>query len=145
VYYVKKGKRTDMEFMSADDYDKKIYKKKVENTKKQLKQKAVVSIEREDNVNENLGASVFDAGTSNTLKTFQERIIKLKKLVERNRMRYADREHEDLGYLERTTVHPGEVVSGFLYTDDKKVDDLFVNVRVNGIDYLYEWKSDKEK
>lgn len=145
VYYVKKGKRTDMEIMSADDYDKKIYKKKVKNAKKQLKQKAVVTIEREDNVNENLGASVFDAGASNTLKRFQERIVKLKKLAGENRMRYANREHEDLGYLERTTVHPGEVVSGFLYTDDKKVDDLFVKVCVNGIDYLYEWKADKKK
>lgn len=145
VYYVKKGDRSDMEFMSADDYDKKIYKKKKKNAKKELKKKAVVTIEREDNVNENLGASVFDAGTSNTLKTFQDRMIKLNALVEENRMHYADREHEDLGYLERTTVHPGEVVSGFLYTDDKKVDDLFVNVNVNGIDYLYEWKAEKKK
>jgi len=144
VYYVKKGQRSDLEFMSADDYDKKIYKKKVKNVKKQLKQKAVVAIEREDNVNANLGASVFDAGTSNTLKTFQEKIIKLDKLIESNRMHYEDRSHEDLGYLERTTVHPGEVVSGFLYTDDKKVEDLFVKVVVDGIDYLYEWKTDKK-
>lgn len=145
AYYIKKGTRTDMEFMSADDYDKKIYKKKKKNAKKELKKKAVVAIEREDNVNDNLGASVFDAGTSNTLKTFQEKMVKLNVLVEGNRMHYADREHEDLGYLERTTVHPGEVVSGFLYTDDKKVDDLFVKVNVNGIDYLYEWKSEKKK
>lgn len=144
VYHVKKGKRSDFEIMSADDYDKKIYKKKMKNVKKQLKQKAVVTIEHEDNVNANLGASVFDAGTSNTLKAFQERMTKLDKLVESNRMHYENRSHEDLGYLERTTVHPGEVVSGFLYTDDKKVEDLFVKVTVNGIDYLYEWKESKK-
>ena len=144
VYSVKKDKRTNFELMEADEYDEKVYKKQVKNKKRSLKKKAVVTIEREDNVSENLGASVFDAGTSNTLKAFQERIISLKTLVNTNRMKYAEREHDDLGYLERTTVHPGEMVAGFLLTDDKKVDDLFVEVTIGGIKYVYEWKTEKE-
>ena len=144
VYSVKKDKRTDFELMEADEYDEKVYKKQVKNKKRSLKKKAVVTIEREDNVSENLGASVFDAGTSNTLKAFQERIISLKTLVNTNRMKYAEREHDDLGYLERTTVHPGEMVAGFLLTDDKKVDDLFVEVTIGGIKYVYEWKTEKK-
>ena len=144
VYSVKKDKRTNFELMEADEYDEKVYKKQVKNKKRSLKKKAVVTIEREDNVSENLGASVFDAGTSNTLKAFQERIISLKTLVNTNRMKYAKREHDDLGYLERTTVHPGEMVAGFLLTDDKKVDDLFVEVTIGGIKYVYEWKTEKK-
>ena len=144
VYSVKKDKRTNFELMEADEYDEKVYKKQVKNKKRSLKKKAVVTIEREDNVSENLGASVFDAGTSNTLKAFQERIISLKTLVNTNRMKYAEREHDDLGYLERTTVHPGEMVAGFLLTDDKKVDDLFVEVTIGGIKYGYEWKTEKK-
>ena len=144
VYSVKKDKRTNFELMEADEYDDKVYKKQVQNKKRSLKKKAVVTIEREDNVSENLGASVFDAGTSNTLKAFQERIISLKTLVNTNRMKYAEREHDDLGYLERTTVHPGEMVAGFLLTDDKKVDDLFVEVTIGGIKYVYEWKTEKK-
>ena len=144
VYSVKKDKRTNFELMEADEYDEKVYKKQVKNKKRSLKKKAVVTIEREDNVSENLGASVFDAGTSNTLKAFQERIISLKTLVNTNRMKYAEREHDDLGYLERTTVHPGEMVAGFLLTDDKKVDDLFVEVTIGGIKYVYAWKTEKK-
>ena len=144
VYSVKKDKRTNFELMEADEYDEKVYKKQVKNKKRSLKKKAVVTIEREDNVSENLGASVFDAGTSNTLKAFQARIISLKTLVNTNRMKYAEREHDDLGYLERTTVHPGEMVAGFLLTDDKKVDDLFVEVTIGGIKYVYEWKTEKK-
>lgn len=143
VYSIKNGKRIDFELMPADEYDTKVYKKKVKNKKKQLKQKAVVTIERENNVSDNLGASVFDAGTSNTLKAFQENIIKLKTLVKGNKMRYAEREHEDLGYLERTTVHPGEVVSGFMLTSKKKAENLFVKLTVSGVEYLYEWKTEK--
>lgn len=144
VYTMKKGKRSDFEVMPADEYDEKVYKKKLKNKKRSLKKKAVVTIERENNVSENLGASVFDAGTSHTLKAFQESIIKLKTLVKGNKMKYAEREHDDLGYLERTTVHPGEMVAGFLLTDDKKVDDLFVKLTINGVSYLYEWKTEKK-
>lgn len=144
VYSMKKGKRNDFELMPADEYDEEVYKKKMKNTKKQLKRKAVVTIERESNVSENLGASVFDAGTSHTLKTFQEGIIKLKSLVSGTKMRYSDREHEELGYLERTTVHPGEVMSGFLLTSDKKVDMLCVKLTINGVPYLYEWNTSKK-
>lgn len=54
---------------------------------------------------------VFDAGTSNTLKDFQTRICRMQQLEDGNRMKYSDKMPEDLGYLERTTIHPGEVVS----------------------------------
>lgn len=145
VYYMKKGKRTDMEIMSGDASTTNIYKEKAESAKNSSTKKAVVTMENEDNVNANLGTSMFDEGTSNPLKKFQERIVKQKKLDEEPHIRYTNHENENLGYLERATVHPGEVVSGFLYTDDKKVDDLFVKVCVNGIDYLYEWKADKKK
>ena len=37
---------------------------------------------------------------------------------------------------ERTTIHPGEVVSGYLYTTDRKAADLFVKVKIKGIDYI---------
>lgn len=52
---------------------------------------------------------------------------------------------EDLGYLERTTVHPGEIVSGYLYTSDRKAVDLFVKVTIKGVNYLFEWKEEKKK
>lgn len=145
VYSMKNGKRSNFEIMGADEYDKKVYKKQVKNQKRSLKKKVVVDIERENNVSENLGASVFDAGTSHTLKSFQENIIKRTSLISGNRMKYTEREHDDLGYLERTTVHPGEMVAGFLFTDNKKVDDLYVKVTVSGIEYLYEWKDNNNK
>ena len=64
----------------------------------------------------------------------------MRKLDESTRMKFTDKEPEDLGYLERTTVHPGEAVTGYLYTSDKKAVDLYVKVKINGIDYLFNWK-----
>ncbi len=140
VYSVKNGKRKDYKLVGADEYDKKIMKVKKRNAKRAVKNKAVVEKERENNVNSNLGAQVFNAGTSNTLKEFQRRMCEMKVLDDDTHMRYAEKLPEDLGYLERTTVHPGEIVSGYLYTSDSKAADLFVNVQINGIDYLFEWK-----
>lgn len=56
-------------------------------------------------------------------------------------MRYAEGRPEDLGYLERTTVHPGEIMSGFVLTDLKKADELTVKLTVNGITYTYKWEN----
>ncbi len=145
IYDMKGGKRKDFELVDAEEYDEKIYKFKKKVAKRMTKNKAVVQNERESNVNANLGASVFDAGTSNTLKNFQQRICKMRQLEDGNRMRYSDKMPEDLGYLERTTVHPGEVVSGYLYTSDRKVNDLFVEVKINGVDYVFEWNNAKKK
>ena len=94
------------------------------------------------NVNANLGAQF--SNSSNTVKDFQARICRMRKLDDGTRMKYADKEPTDLGYLERTTIHPGEVIFGYIYTDDRKGVDLFVKVKINGIDYLFEWDDSKK-
>lgn len=145
VYSMKNGKRKNYELIPSEEYDEKIMKLKKKNAKRSMKRKAVVTNERENNVNANLGAQVFSAGTSNTLKAFQQRICNMKVLSDENRMKYSEKMPEDLGYLERTTVHPGEIVSGYLYTSDRKAVDLFVKMNIEGVDYLFEWKEGKKK
>ena len=145
IYEMKGSKRKDFELVGADEYDKKILKFKKKVAKRTVKNKVIVQTERENNVNANLGAQVFNAGTSNTLKDFQTRICRMQQLDDGNRMKYSDKMPEDLGYLERTTIHPSEVVSGYLYTSNRKAADLFVKVKINGIGYLFEWKVSKKK
>ena len=137
----RKGKTEMLSLVSADEYDKKMLKNKKKDAKKVIKKKVVVNEEKESNINTSLGASVFDAGTSNTIKAFQERIVRMKELSDENRMRYAERKVEDLGYLERTTVHPGEIMAGFVFTDAKKSDKFTVKLSINGIAYTYTWNN----
>lgn len=144
IYDLKNGKRKDFELVGVEEYDKKILKFKKKMAKRMVKNKAVVQTERENNVNANLGAQVFDAGTSNTIRDFQMRICKMRQLEAGNRMKYSEKMPEDLGYLERTTIHPGEVVSGYLYTSDRKAANLFVKVKINGVAYEFEWKATKK-
>lgn len=132
IYSLKNNKRKNYELVSTEEYNEKI--------RKYTKKNAVLGSVREASVNANLGAKVFNAGTSDTLKEFQKRICRMRKLDESTRMKFTDKEPEDLGYLERTTVHPGEAVTGYIYTSDKKAVDLYVKVNINGIDYLFNWK-----
>ena len=87
----------------------------------------------------------FNAGNSNTVKEFQKRICRMRELDESTRMQSTDKQPLDLGYLERTTIHPGEAVTGYLYTSDKKAADLYIRVRINGIEYLFNWKEGKRR
>ena len=57
----------------------------------------------------------------------------------------ADNEAENIEYLQRTTVHPNEAVSGYLLIDDKRTDTLHVDIDINGVTYSYEWDMRKKK
>ena len=134
IYSVKKDKRRDFEKISAEEYNDKIMK--------YVRRTSMMPASRSGNVNTNLGAQF--SNSSNTVKDFQARICRMRKLDDSTHMKYADKEPTDLGYLERTTVHPGEVIYGYIYTDDRKGVDLFVKVKINGIDYLFEWDDSKK-
>ena len=118
IYSVKKDKRRDFEKISAEEYNDKIMK--------YVRRTSMMPASRSGNVNTNLGAQF--SNSSNTVKDFQARICRMRKLDDSTHMKYADKEPTDLGYLERTTVHPGEVIYGYIYTDDRKGVDLFVKV-----------------
>lgn len=135
IYSVKKDKRRDFEKISAEEYNDKILK--------YVRRTSMMPASRSGNVNTNLGAQF--SNSSNTVKDFQARICRMRKLDDSTHMKYADKEPTDLGYLERTTIHPGEVIYGYIYTDDRKGVDLFVKVKINGIDYQFEWDDSKKQ
>lgn len=143
AYFVKKDERKALEFMDSEVYYKKIYKKKKKDAKAMIKKKAVVEVEKQNNLNSNLGATMFDE-TMNTLNDFQQRMIQKKDLTENTHV-MADNEPEDIEYLQRTTVHPSEAISGYLLIDNKKMDFLHVEVIINGILYSYKWDLRKKK
>lgn len=134
IYSIKKDKRKEFEKISAQEYNDKI--------EKYVRRNSMMPAARNSNVNTNLGAQF--SNSSNTVKDFQARICRMRKLDDGTRMKYAEKEPTNLGYLERTTIHPGEVIYGYIYTDDRKGVDLFVKVKINGIGYLFEWDDSKK-
>ena len=146
VYTMKDEKRIDFELMPASEYDEKVLKGKKKQEKAKVKNKALVTAERENNVNTNLGMQGLNAGQQGNVKVFQERSIAIQKLMgTAANQTLSQHEAEDLGYFERTTVHQGEAVSAFIYKKQKKVPVLYVKLNLGGIDYLYEWVSEGKK
>lgn len=135
VYTIKKGEHKPFEFMSSEDYYKKVYKKEKKDAKAVTKNKAVVKKDRRNYLNNNLGATTFD-DTKSTVADFQQRMIKKKDLT-MNSYVMADNKPKDIEYLQRTTVHPGESISGYLFIDDKNVDELHIDVNMNDILYPF--------
>lgn len=143
IFFVKKGESRMAEVMPYDKYMKEVYKNEKHDAKRIAKNKAVVKKQSQNNLNNALGATMF-SDADNTTNDFQQRMIK-KTTLDGNLPVLADNQATDMGYLQRTTVHPGETVYGFLLTDNKKMDELRVDILVNGIKYQYSWDLSKKK
>lgn len=143
IYSIKKGNKKDIKAMDSEEYYDKVYKKKKKNAKELMRKRVLVEKNRLNYLNKNLGATLFD-NSSNTLQDFQQRMIKKEDLLTNNQV-LADNEAENIEYLQRTTVHPNEAVSGYLLIDDKRTDTLHVDIDINGVTYSYEWDMRKKK
>ena len=139
----KKGKSKIIEPITSDDYYDKIYKNKKKDAKKVMKRKVVVKKDKQKKLNNYLGATLFDE-TLITIKDFQERMIYKQEFLE-NKYILADNTPENIEYLQRTTVHPGETVSGYLLINNKKADTLYVDIVINGILYPFLWDLNKNE
>lgn len=139
----RKGESKNIEAMNSDDFYDKIYKRKKRDAKNVMKRKVVVKRDKQNKLNSYLGATMFDE-TTNTIKDFQQRMINKKEFLE-NKHIMADNTPENIEYLQRTTIHPGESVSGYLLISNKKADFLYVDVTINGILYPYKWDLRKTK
>lgn len=143
IYLVKNGKKKYLEAMESEEYYEKVYKKKKKNAKELMRKRVLVERNRQNYLNTNLGATLFDEAF-NTLYEFQQRMIKKEDLLTNNQV-LPDNESENIEYLQRTTVHPNKAVSGYLLIDSKKADSLHVDVDINGVTYYYEWDMRKKK
>ena len=51
----------------------------------------------------------------------------------------SDRVAKEEGYLKRTTIYPGETISGYVNIEYKKARSITVVIDINGADYIFPW------
>lgn len=51
----------------------------------------------------------------------------------------SERAAKDEGYLKRTTIYPGETISGYINIERKKWLSMTVNIDINGAVYTFPW------
>ncbi len=70
-------------------------------------------------------------------------------VIERNRVAQYDealsqeREMHNEGYLKRTTIQPGEKISGLVYAKKGKAQRISATLELNGNSYYFEWDAPK--
>lgn len=65
-----------------------------------------------------------------------------KSTIERNKMKDHLRISEE-GYLKKHTIHSGEGIYGYMNIKYKKGESMYINVPINGNDYLFSWNVKK--
>jgi hypothetical protein len=50
-----------------------------------------------------------------------------------------EREIKQEGYLKRTTIYPGQAISGYINIKRSKGDTMDVTIDINGAKYIYSW------
>ena len=137
IYTIKKDRERPFEILSEEEFEKKY--KKITRKNDQAYEFRTIMMKVNDLEN------IFSVTNKTmTVREFQHEVISMKKLSGENRLRKGESEVKFLNYLKRTTVQPGEKVFGYLFSDDKKVDNLHIHIVIDGIDYPYEFQFNKK-
>lgn len=78
----------------------------------------------------------------NGAAAYQAQLIASERCAEYNNAMYNERQIREEGYLKRTTINPGETVSGYLNIEYKKADEVSINLNIDTIIYPFIWSVD---
>lgn len=137
IYTIKKDRERPFEILNEEEFEKKY--KKITRKNDQAYEFRTIMMKVNDLEN------IFSVTNKTmTVREFQHEVISMKKLSGENRLRKGESEVKFINYLKRTTVQPGEKIFGYLFSDDKKVDNLHIHIVIDGIDYPYEFQFNKK-
>ena len=104
----------------------------------------------------NMHGSVSAYGHSNTYSNtsvrttnydgaaaYQAYVIERDRVAQYDEALAQEREAHHEGYLRRTTIHPGEKISGLVYAKKGKGERVSATLELNGISYYFEWAAPK--
>ena len=89
------------------------------------------------------------SGTSNSYTTtrsydasaaYQTRVMSAQRISDFSDAQWQERVMRKAGYLQKTTVAPGESISGYVVIEKKRGVEMYISVKINGINYQFYWK-----
>ena len=95
------------------------------------------------------GVSVNSTNTTarttnyNGAAAYQAYIIERERVEQYDEQLAKDREAHNEGYLKRTTIHPGEKISGLIYAKKAKGEKIYVTLELNNQIYNFDWNVPK--
>lgn len=89
--------------------------------------------------NYNQGRSSSTTTTYDGAAAYQARIMAEEKMANLEEQQLAERTAKREVYLKKTTIQPGETVSGYVHIEKKKGLSMNVTIYINGIPYEFAW------
>ena len=85
------------------------------------------------------GSSSSRTTSYNGAAAYQAQVIASNRVAAYNDALLSERAAKDEGYLKRTTIYPGETISGYINIERKKGLSMTINIEINGAIYTFPW------
>ena len=85
------------------------------------------------------GRSSSTTTSYNGAAAYQAQVIASNRIAAYDNALLSERAAKNEGYLKRTTIYPGETISGYINIERKKGVSMTINVDINGAIYTFPW------
>jgi len=96
--------------------------------------------------NSTYSGSAYGTSTTNTYDAtaaYQARVLSAQRMADFDNAQWQERQSKDEGYLKKTTIYPGETITGYVHIERKTGKSVYITVDINGAKYLYGWNYGK--
>ncbi len=87
----------------------------------------------------NIGSFSSTTITYDAAAAYQAQVIASERVASYSSSLLSDRAIKEEGYLKRTTIYPGEAISGYINIERKKGTFMTVNINIGGAIYSFPW------
>ena len=85
------------------------------------------------------GYSTSTTTSYNGAAAYQAQVIANNRIAAYDNALLSERAAKDEGYLKRTTIYPGETISGYIHIERKKGISMNIDININGAIYSFPW------
>lgn len=85
------------------------------------------------------GHSTSTTTTYNGAAAYQAQIIASNRIAAYDNALLSERAAKDEGYLKKTTIYPGETISGYIHIQRRKGIVMHINININDAIYTFPW------
>lgn len=89
------------------------------------------------------GRSSSTTTSYNGAAAYQAQVIASNRIAAYDNALLSERAAKNEGYLKRTTIYPGETITGYINIERKKGTAMTINIDINGANYEFPWNISK--
>ena len=92
--------------------------------------------------NSSYSGSAYGTSTTTTYDAtaaYQARVLSSQRMANFENAQWQERQAKDEGYIKRTTIYPGETITGYVHIERKSGVLIYITVDINGANYIYAW------